>query len=68
MDVVGNRTYTLRVKHVTLRCFFTQDLAEEGRIGKHYVKTESQLVEISTEHLSKHTHPYLIKLRSKFTA
>jgi len=68
LHVAGNRTYSSRVKHVALRYFFIQELVKEGRISIHYVKTEDQLADIGTKHLSKHRHRYLIKLISEFRA
>ena len=37
LHIAGNQTYSPRVKHVVLRCFFVQELAREGRISIHYV-------------------------------
>ena len=68
LHVTGNQTYSLRVKHVALRFFFVQGLAKEEKINIHYVKTEDQLADIGTKHLSKHRHRYLIKLISDFKA
>ena len=62
LHVAGNQTYSPRVKHVALRFFIVQELAKEGRTSIHYVKTEDQLADIGTKHLSKHRHRYLIKL------
>ena len=62
LHVSGNQTYNPRVKHVALRFFFAQKLVKEGRMSIHYVKTENQLADIGTKHLSKHRHRYLIKL------
>ena len=68
LHVIGNRTYSLRVKHVALRCFFIQELVNEGRISINCVKTEDQLADISTKYLGKHRQRYLLKLISEFTA
>ena len=68
LHVAGNQTYSPRVKHVALRFFFVQELVKEGRISIHYVKTEDQLADIGTKHLSKHRHRYLIKLIGDFRA
>ena len=66
LHVAENQTYSPRVKHVVLRYLFVEELAREGRISIHYVKTEYQLADIEIKHLSKHRHRYLIKLISEF--
>ena len=38
LHVAGNRTYSPRAKHIALRCFFVQQLVEEGKVSIHYVK------------------------------
>ena len=68
LHVAGNRTYSSRVKHVALRYFFIQELVKEGRITVKYVKTEDQLADIGTKHLSKQRQRYLLKLISEFRA
>ena len=68
LHVDGNRTYSSRVKPVALRYFFVQELVKEGRITVKYVKTEDQLAEIGTKHLSKQRQRYLLKLISEFRA
>ena len=66
--VAGNQTYSSRVKHVALRCFFVLTLVKEGIMSIKYVKTEDQLADIGTTHLGKNRHRYLLKLISEFTA
>ena len=68
LHVAGNQTYSPRMKYVALRFFFVQELVKEGRISIRYVKTEDQLADIGTKHLSKHRHRYLIKLIDEFEA
>ena len=68
LHVAGNRTYSSRVKHVASRYFFIQELVEKGRIVIHYVKTEDQLADLGTKHLSKQRQRYLLKLMSEFRA
>ena len=68
LHVAGNRTYSSRVKHVALRYFFIQEIVREDRITVKYVKTENQLADIGTKHLSKERQRYLLKLISKFRA
>ena len=63
--VTGNQTYSPRVKHVALWPFFVQELVREGQISIHYVKTEDQLADIGTKHLSKHKNHYRLKLISE---
>ena len=62
LHVAGNRTYSLRVKHLALRYFFIQALIMEGGIIIHYVKTEDQLADLGTEHLTKQRQRHLLKL------
>ena len=45
-----------------------KELVKEEIISIHYVKTEDQLADIGTKHLSKHRHRYLIKLIGDFKA
>ena len=35
LHVSGNRTYSPRAKHITLRYFFIQERVEEGKISIH---------------------------------
>ena len=63
--VAGNQTYSPRVKHVALWHFLVQELVREGQISIHYVKTEDQLADIGTKHLSKHKNRYRLKLISE---
>ncbi|CAN0444133.1 unnamed protein product, partial [Ascophyllum nodosum] len=51
LHVAGNRTYSSRAKHIALRYFFVQELAEEGMITIHYVNTQDQLADLGTKHL-----------------
>ena len=50
LNVAGNRTYSLRAKHIALRYFFVRELVEEGKITTHFVKTQikSPISESST--------------------
>ena len=41
-----------------------QELVKEGRIIIHYVKTEDQLADLDTKHVSKQRQRYLLKLIS----
>ena len=68
LHVTGTRVYSPRAKHIALRYFFVQELVEEDKIGIHYVKTEDQLADMGTKHLSKHRHRNLIKLINEFKA
>ena len=60
LHVAGNRAYSSRVKHVALQYFFIQELVKEGRIAVKYAKTEDQLADIGTKHLSKQRQRYLL--------
>ena len=53
---------------MALRYFFIQELVKEGRITVKYVKTEDQLANNGTKHLSKQRQSYLLKLTSEFRA
>ena len=68
LHVAGNRTYSPRAKHIALRYFFVQELVEEGKVGIHYVKSESQLADLGIKHHSKHRHRDLIKFINEFKA
>ena len=67
LDVAGNRTYSPRAKHIALRYyFFVQELVE-GMISTHYVvKSEDQLADLGTKHLSRHRHRNVVKLINEF--
>ena len=68
LHVAGNRTYSPRAKHIALRhYFFMQKLVEEGKVSIHYVKSEDQLADLGTKHLSKHRHRN-VKLINEFKA
>ena len=68
IHVAANRTYSPRARFVALRYSFVQELVKDGQISTHYLKTENQLADIGTKHLSKHRHRYLLKLVNKFIA
>ena len=68
LHVAGNRTCSRRAKHIALRYFFVQELVEEGKVSIHYVKSEDQLADMGTKHLSKHCHRNVIKLINEFKA
>ena len=64
LHVAGNRTYSLHVKYIALRCtrtnnppskhialrynFFVRKLVEGGKVSIHYVKSLDRLVELGT--------------------
>ena len=52
LHIAGNRTYIPCVKHIALKYFFVHELEEEGKISIHYVKTEDQLDDLGTKHLT----------------
>ena len=66
LHVAGNRTCSSRVKHVALRYFFIQERVKKGRITVKYMKTEDQLADIGTTHLSEQRQRYLLKLICEF--
>ena len=68
LHVAGNCTYNPRAKHIALRCFFVQELVEEGKVSIHYVKSKDQLADLDTKHHSKHRHRDLIKFINEFKA
>ena len=45
-----------------------QELVEGGKISVHYVKSEDQLTDLGTKHLSKHRHRNVIRLINEFKA
>ena len=69
LHVAGNPTYSPRAKHIALRYyFFVQELVEEGKFSIYYVKSEDQLADLGTKHLSKHHHRNVFKLINEFEA
>ena len=60
LHIADSHTYSPRAKYIATRYFFVQELVEEGNSSIHYVKTEDQLVDLGSRHLSKHRHRYLI--------
>ena len=68
LHVAGNRTFSPRAKHITLRYFFVYKLVKVGKITIHFVETEQQLADLGTKHLEKHRHGFLIKLINEFRA
>ena len=68
LHVVGNRTFSPKVKHIALRYLFVQELEKKGKVTIHFVKTEQQLTDLGTKHLKKHRHHFLIKLINEFRA
>ena len=68
LHIAGNRTYSRRAKHMVLRYFFVQELADEGKTSIHYVTTEDQLADLGNKHLSKHRYRDLIKLINEYKA
>ena len=68
LHVAGNRTYSLRAKHIALRYFFVQELVKEGKITTYFVKTQDQIADLGTKHANKHHHRAFIKLTREFEA
>ena len=51
LHIAGNRTYSLRLKHIALLWyFFVQELAEKGKMAIQYVNTQDPLAELGTKH------------------
>ena len=48
--------------------FFVQELVKQGSTNVKYVKTEDQLADIGTQHLSKQRQSYFLMLISEFRA
>ena len=63
-----NRAYSPRAKYIALRYVFVQELVEKGKVSIHYVKSEDQLADMGTKHLSKHHHRKVIKLINELEA
>ena len=68
LHVAGNRIYSSRAKHITLRYFFVLELVDEGKVSIHYVKSEDQPADLGPKHHSKHRHRNLITLISELKA
>ena len=66
LHALGNRSFSLRTKHIALRFFFMRELVSEGRISIHYVPTEKSLADIGTKHFNKHRFMHLMDLINKF--
>ena len=60
MLVAGNRTYSPRAKHITLKVFSVQELVKEGKFTIHCVNTQDQLANLGTNHLGRHRSRALI--------
>ena len=54
LHVIGNRAYSSRTKHITLRFFFSRELVSEGKITIHYISAEDRLADIVTKNIKKH--------------
>ena len=68
LHIAGNHTYIPRAKHIVLRYYFFVQNLVEGKISTHYIKSEGQLADLGTKHLSKHRHRNFIKLINEFKA
>ena len=66
LHVAGNRTYSPRAEHITLRHFFVQGLVGESKITIYFVKTKDQIDDLWTKHANKHRHRAFIKLIREF--
>ena len=66
LHALGNRSFSLRTKHIALRFFFIRELVTEGRISIQYVQTENNVANIGTKHFNKHRFKHLMDLINKF--
>ena len=60
--VIGNRTYSARTKHVTLRFFCIPGLVKEGKVSIHHVPAQVPRADIGTKRLNKQRHQLINKI------
>lgn len=60
LHVIGNRTFSTRMKRVSLRFFYIRWLVKGANIEIQYVSTDKQLTDMRTEFLSRLHNQYLI--------
>ena len=65
LHVIGNRAFSSRTKHITLRFFYTRELVK-NKIATHYISTDRQLADIGTKHLNKHRLQQLPQMIKRF--
>ena len=66
LHALGNRSFSSRTKHITLRFFFIRELVTEGKISIHYIPTDDNPADIGTKHLNTHRFKHLMDLISNF--
>ena len=66
LHALGNRSFSSRTKHITLRFFYIRELVSEGRISINYISTDNNPADIGTKHLNKHRFKHLLDLIRNF--
>ena len=66
LQVIGNRAFSCRTKHIALRFFYIHELVSEDKITTHYISTERQLVDGGTKLLNRHRLQQLLQILKKF--
>ena len=66
LQVIGNRAFSSRTKHIALRFFYMRELLKENQTTTHYVSTERQLDDIGTKDLNKHRLYQLLQVIESF--
>ncbi|CAM9650575.1 unnamed protein product, partial [Sphacelaria rigidula] len=62
LQVIANRIFSGRTKHIALGFFFMRELVESGKITVHYIETENQIADIGTKFLSTKRFRYIMNL------
>ena len=66
LNMLGNRSFSSRTKHIALRFFFIRELVSEERISIHYIPTDINPADIGTKHLNKHRFRNLLDIINNF--
>ena len=63
LQVIANRIFSGRTKHVALRFYFMRELVESGKITVRYIEIENQIIaDIGTKFLSTQRFRHLMSL------
>ncbi|CAM9208593.1 unnamed protein product [Sphacelaria rigidula] len=70
LQVIANRIFSGRTKHIVLRFFFMRErifvFVESGEITIHYIETENHIADIGTRFLSTQRFSYRMNLIKNF--
>lgn len=66
LSIAGNSMYSARTKHTALRYFYLRELVKRRKVTIHHVKTQLQLADVGTKHLSKSQFEFLVKAIQNF--